>query len=148
MKNPHKLFETYLETHEGRYTSQKRAIADEIFKIKSHFEVEIFIDKLRADSKRFSRATVYRTIKQLLEAGLLQKISTKEGKVFYERRIPEKQHDHLICNTCGKILEISDEVIEKHLEKICEKLEFTPEYRSLHLYGECGKCTKKKKSKS
>jgi Fur family ferric uptake transcriptional regulator len=142
--NPHKAFQTYLEEHEGRYTTQKRTIVEEIFKIKQHFEVENFIDILRADNNKFSRATVYRTIKQLLDAGLLQKITTREGKVYYERSIPDRHHDHLICNSCGKILEIKENTIETYLEEICAKLDFTPEYRSLHLYGQCGKCNKKK----
>lgn len=144
MKNPHKVFEEYLDANEGRYTVQKRAIVDEIFKVKTHFEVEDFIDRLRADNNKFSRATVYRTIKQLLDAGLLQKISTRDGKVFYEKSVPDKQHDHLICNSCGKILEIKDPLISQYLNEHCDKLGFVPEYRSLHIYGQCNKCAKKK----
>jgi Fur family ferric uptake transcriptional regulator len=143
MKTPHKVFEEYLSTHEGRYTIQKRAIVDEIFKIRTHFEVEDFIDRLRADNNRFSRATVYRTIKQLLDAGLLQKISTRDGKVYYEKSVPDKHHDHIICNSCGKILEIKEDYIERYLGEYCEKIGFVPEYRSLHIYGQCSKCLKK-----
>jgi Fur family ferric uptake transcriptional regulator len=141
--NPHKVFEEYLKTHEGRYTAQKKAIVDAIFKVKHHFEVEIFIDTLRAKDNQFSRATVYRTIKQLLDAGLLQKIATRDGKVYYERSVPENHHDHLICNSCGKILEIKENIIETYLDEICAKIGFYPEYRSLHIYGQCEKCHKK-----
>ncbi len=146
MKNPHKLFEDYLETKDSRYTTQKRAIVEEIFQIKSHFEVEEFIDRLRADHNRFSRATVYRTIKQLLEAGLLQKISTRDGKVFYEKGVPDKHHDHIICNICGRILEIKEGFIDQYLSEYCEKIGFLPEYRSLHIYGQCNRCVKKQKT--
>ena len=144
MKNPHKLFEAFLTQHEGRYTAQKRAIVEEIFKIKYHFEVEDFIDSFRAKTQKLSRATVYRTIKQLLDAGLLQKIATRDGKVYYERSVPHQQHDHLICSTCGKIFEIKQDVIEKQLEEICHRFDFVPEYRSLHIYGTCSKCKKGK----
>ncbi len=143
LRNPHKAFEEYLSTHEGRYTLQKRIIVDEIFKIKDHFEIEDFIDRLRADKAKLSRATVYRTVKQLLDAGLIQKISTRNGKVFYERSTPDKHHDHIICNSCGKILEIKESFITDYLNTYCEKIEFLPEYRSLHIYGECSKCRKK-----
>lgn len=143
-QDPHKLFETYLGANEGRYTTQKRVIVDEIFKLKGHFEVEIFIDTLRGEAaQKLSRATVYRTIKQLLDAGLLQKISTRDGHVFYERSVPDKHHDHLICNSCGKIFEIKEDVIERYLEQVCSKIDFLPEYRSLHIYGQCSKCQKK-----
>ncbi len=142
MSKYHHLFEVYLSEHEGRYTSQKRMIAEEIFKSEHHFEVENFIDDFRSKVKKLSRATVYRTIKQLLEAGLLQKVMTRDGKVFYERSIPDQQHDHLICNGCGKILEIKDTHIQTYLDAICEKMNFRPGYRSLHIYGVCGACNK------
>jgi len=142
-KNAHKIFEEYLSNHEGRYTLQKKAIVEEIFKIKSHFEIEDFINKMRAEKHPFSRATVYRTVKQLLEAGLLQKIATKDGKVYYEYIRSQKQHDHLICNVCGKIFQLIDPTIDSVLETLLSKLDFHPEYRSLHIYGQCSKCQKK-----
>ncbi len=145
MKNPHKVFEEYLEANEGRYTTQKRVIVDEIFKIKTHFEVEEFIDRLRLDpTQRVARATVYRTIRQLLDAGLLQKISTRDGRVFYEKSIPDRHHDHIICNECGKIFEIKKNEIDHVLAEYCDKIGFVSEYRSLHIYGQCSKCAKKK----
>jgi Fur family transcriptional regulator, ferric uptake regulator len=141
----HKLFETYLAKHEGRYTVQKQIIVDEIIKTKHHFEVEDFIDKIRASEHRLSRATLYRTIKQLLDAQLLQKISTQDGKVYYEQSKEKKQHDHLICNTCGKIIEIKDDTIEAHLLEHCNSKGFIPQYRSLHIYGKCKQCVQKEK---
>ena len=68
MKKKHTLFDSYLRKNDGRYTQQKQEIATEIFKIKGHFEVENFIDDFRTITKKLSRATVYRTIKQLLDA--------------------------------------------------------------------------------
>ncbi|NDC83532.1 transcriptional repressor [bacterium] len=145
IKNPHKVFEDYLSANDGRYTAQKRAIVDEIFKIKTHFEVDDFIDHVRINDNRLSRATVYRTIKQLLDAGLLQKIATRDGKVFYERSVPDKHHDHVICNICGRIFEIKEDVIDQYVTEFCDRIGFLPEYRSLHIYGQCNKCNKKTK---
>ena len=136
MTAPHKQFEKFLEENVSRYTAQKRAIVDEIFKIKTHFEVDEFI----ADYSEFSRATVYRTIKQLLEGGFIQKISTKDGRVFYERAIGKKQHDHLICNNCGTIIEIKEDAVERYVTEFCDKIGFKPDYRSLHVYGLCQAC--------
>ncbi|MBT5953321.1 transcriptional repressor [bacterium] len=140
---PLKKFENYLVENEGRLTSQKKAIVEEVFNIDDHFEVENFIDKLRSEDKKFSRATVYRTIKQLLDAGLIQKISALNGKVFYERKMTNKEHDHVICNTCGEIYEINDNSIQKILDKYCKDIGFRPEYRSLHIYGLCKDCFKR-----
>lgn len=138
-KDAHDLFQDYLESHDSRYTAQKRAIATEIFKTNTHFEVEEFIDTIRAKDKKFSRATVYRTIKQLLEANLLQKISSIDGKVLYEHSTPQNHHAHVICNICGSIQEIKGKSIDNLIESECGKLNFTPTYQSLHIYGECHK---------
>lgn len=138
--DPHAAFEAYLAKHDSRYTTQKRAIADEIFFRQGHFEIETFIEELRKDGKTYSRATLYRTLKQLLDANLIQKIATKEGKVFYEQNIGTHQHDHIICNSCGKIMEITEDVIDSYVRSYCEKIKFTPQYRSLHIYGECSDC--------
>ena len=138
-KDAHSLFQEYLESHDSRYTAQKRAIATEIFKTKDHFEVEEFIDKIRSNDKKFSRATVYRPIKQLLEANLLQKITGIDSKILYEHSTPQNHHAHVICNICGNIQEIKGKAIDKIIESECGKLNFTPTYQSLHIYGECHK---------
>ena len=143
MSSPHKLFEKFLVEHKSRYTLQKRMIATEIFKTRSHFEIEEFIAKQRIKKNRVARATVYRTVKQLFEAGLIQKIDGQEGKVFYECCKPKEQHDHLICKDCGKIMEFNDKEIEKSIQKQCDLLAFKLEYRSIHIYGKCDKCQKK-----
>lgn len=137
MKNPHKLFEEYLINHDGRYTSQKKAIATEIFNAAEHFEVEEFIDRIRLKDKKFSRATVYRTIKQLLDANLLQKITSFDGKILYEHCTPQNHHAHVICNVCSKIFEIRGKSVENLVKAECDKLDFIPAYQSLHVYGQC-----------
>lgn len=140
-KNLHILFEDYLTSNDGRYTSQKKTIITAIEKLKGHFEVEDFIDQFRKNEK-LSRATVYRTIKQLLDAGLLQKISTRDGKIYYEKSNPQKEHTHLICNICGKIFELKEPEMDKIIQKYCHKIGFLSQYQSIHIYGQCKSCQK------
>ena len=71
---------------------------------------------------------------------IIGKITTKDGKVFYEHNFTSKNHDHIICNSCGKIFEIESDRIENYINEYCEKLGFKPEYRSLHIYGTCKDC--------
>ncbi|RAP28718.1 hypothetical protein DID78_04595 [Candidatus Marinamargulisbacteria bacterium SCGC AG-343-D04] len=141
MSDPHKVFETYLSKNEGRYTSTKKLITTELFNLSEHFEVENFIDHLRAKYKTMSRATVYRTIKQLLDAGLLQKITTRDGKVFYEQSRPQNEHAHIICNICGKIFEMHDKELNDKIDNYCENMNFKVDYRSIHIYGQCNNCS-------
>ena len=136
-------FEAYLKQHEGRYTIQKKAIAERVFKAKAPFEIEVFIDTIRKRDRHFSRATVYRTIKQLIDADLLQKIPTMDGKVFYEAKSEAQQHAHLICKLCGSIEEIDQSSFQNFLETYCKTVGFSIEYQSLHLYGSCRNCSRK-----
>ncbi len=139
MNKAYKLFETYLQSQNSRLTNQKKAILHEIISIKSHFEIDSFITKLTNKNKDhvISRATIFRTIKQLLDAKLIQKITTRTGKVYYEQTISRDHHAHLICNSCGKIFEIEDNTIEQQLNQYAKKLNFSPKYHSIHLYAEC-----------
>jgi len=140
MKKTHATFEKFLTEQDSRYTSQKQTIVEEIGKIRRHFEVEDFIDKLRHNNTQFSRATVYRTLKQLFDAGLIQKITTKDGKVFYEHNFRRKHHDHIICSVCGSISELSEKIIDQVIDDYCKKTGFSLEYRSMHIYGKCRGC--------
>jgi len=140
MQKYHQKFEAYLEKTQSRYTSQKKALVEAIYKTKTHFEVEDFINTLHTKKITFSRTTLYRTIKQLLEANLIQKIATQDGKVFYEKASENNIHDHLICNNCGAIIEIESKQIHAIITQYCEENTFSPEYRSLHIYGKCETC--------
>lgn len=140
MINIHEKFETYLKESGSRYTAQKRLIVGEIGKMKHHFEVDSFVGKMKRKDAECSRATIYRTIKQLLEAKMLQKIQTKDGKVFYEQNYYKEHHAHLICNSCGKIDEISEETISVWVKNYCKFKNFDPDYQSLHIYGTCDEC--------
>ena len=132
-----KILDQLIEKTGGRYTEQKKVIITELSKLRHHFDIDDFIEIVRKKDKKASRATVYRFIKQLLEEGLLQKITTKAGKVYYEQNFSSKHHDHIICNHCGKIFELKENKIDHYLEEYCKKLNFIPDYRSLHIYGAC-----------
>ena len=136
-KKIHEQFQEFLEKNDSRYSTQKKTILTEVLKTKKHFEIEEFLLTLYKKNQKIGRATVYRTVKQLLEAGLIQKISTKDGKVYYESSPDQVHLDHIICNDCGKITEVKDPKIETLIKTHCEKLGFIPTYRSLHIYADC-----------
>ena len=139
LKNSHNNFEKYLIEQDSRYTNRKREIADVIFKSKTHFEVDEFLAKLHSQKRRFSRATFYRTIKQLLDAGLIQKVNMPDGKVFYEQTASREHHAHLICNFCGKISEFEETQLLNKINSYCTQQQFTPRYHSIHIYADCEK---------
>ena len=77
----HKVFGAFLLKAEQKYTTQRKHIVDEVFKIHDHFEIEEFISILRNAKIIVARATVYSTVKLLLEAKLVRKVRLSKGDI-------------------------------------------------------------------
>ncbi|MBL6722869.1 MAG: transcriptional repressor [Candidatus Margulisbacteria bacterium] len=140
MSDLHTQFEVYLGKHNQRYTQQKKDIVASIVTQVDPFEIETFLAQFNKDKRKIGRATLYRTIKQLLDAKLIQKIDTGNGRVCYKYNQELQHHDHMICNQCGQLYAINIEKLSNILNNECKAFGFTPEYRSLHIYGKCSNC--------
>ena len=126
-----------------RLTDQRKIIVklleETIMDTKFHPDVDELHKRAIIIDKKISIATVYRTVKLLEEANIIDKHEFKEGKSRYEA-VTEIHHDHLIDITSGEIIEFVDEEIEKLKKKIANKLGFDLVDHRLELY-----CKKKKK---
>lgn len=129
-----------------KLTKQRKDILKELLKIKGHFEIEELAYKLKDKKIKASRATVYRTLSILKELGLINEVIKHGNKTYYEVNLKE-HHDHLVCLSCGKIIEFHDEKIEKIQNKICKKFKFKPSYHRLEIFGICNECQKKLKKR-
>ena len=83
--SPRERFEEFLQSRGKRITQQRRIIVDEVFKRHDHFDAEDLIAHLGkvAEAQRVSRPTVYRTLSELVDAGLLRSM-TLGGRTVYE----------------------------------------------------------------
>ena len=143
MTDFHNEFATYLTKKHQRYTIPKKKIVSAIIEKHDPFEIEALLAECNQTGTHMARASLYRTVKQLLDANLIQKITSANGKVCYKTNHALNQHDHIICNTCGQIFEFNRKKIDQILMDECMKLRFKPEYRSLHIYGMCQTCSTK-----
>ena len=111
--SPQERFEEYLQSRGKRITQQRRALVDYIFERHDHFDADELIDSLgrRDDGDKISRPTVYRTLNELVEAGLLRKM-TLSGRAVYEHDYGYPQHDHLYCQICDKLIEFSSDELQ------------------------------------
>lgn len=109
-----------------------------------HLTAEEIYEKIKTDSPGIGLATVYRTIQLLLELHLIDRINLDDGFVRYEivsmENGAEKQHHHLICRNCGKIIAFQDEILERLEEKIRETTGFRVVDHEVKLYGYCKEC--------
>lgn len=132
--------ESLLANNKIRLTKERREIIQEILNQNSHFSPEkLFID-LKNKGSKVSRASVYRTINILLDAGVIEQVEKNEESSHYEFTLGKKHHDHLICLNCGKIIEFYSPSLEVLQREICSKHEFIPQKHTLEIYGKCKKC--------
>ena len=92
---------------------------------------------------RVSRATLYNTIELLLECKLIRKHQFGKAQAQFEKSFLSRQHDHIICTTCDKVIEFCDPRILNIKNSIIESMNFQIERHALNFYGTCNNCQNK-----
>ncbi len=108
-----------------------------------HVSAEDLYKKLIDMGEEIGLATVYRVLNQFDDAGIVTRHSFEGGKSVFELT-QQQHHDHLICLDCGRVIEFSDDNIERLQREIAEKHNIKLTNHSLYLYGNCtaGDCRK------
>lgn len=129
-----------------KLTPQRRAIVDSIIDNEGkHLTAEEIYDLVRVDCPEIGLATVYRTIILLEELGIVCKLDLGDGCSRYELVHDEESHNHhhLVCSSCGKVIEVEGDLLEAIEHNIEEKYRFTIHNHSLKFFGNCSDCTEK-----
>lgn len=123
-----------------RSTRQRDLILDVFLSSHDHVSVEELYLKVKSSHPGIGQATVYRTLKLFVEAGLAREMTLSDGQTRYEHLLAGEHHDHLICTGCGKIIEFEDETIERLQNEIASRHGYTISSHRLELYGVCPVC--------
>ena len=118
-------------------TAPRKVIIECLDDLSSHFTLD---DLLKAVEKRrpgVGQATLYRTMRLLVEAEIVEEHRFDDGVTRYEVQDDETHHDHLICLTCGKIIEFEDKVIEERQETLAREFGIKIINHKMELYGHC-----------
>jgi Fur family transcriptional regulator, ferric uptake regulator len=136
-------FQTFLQQQGLKLTGERKALVREIFATHYHFEADELLAKMKQRDVKISRATVYRTLELLVKSGMVRRVHLGEDHYHYERVSRNSHHDHLVCTTCGGVIEFHDPELEARQIDVCEKKKFTPTFHNLQILGICENCRRK-----
>ena len=137
-----KAIQEKLEAHYRRRgmrrTPQRELIVAAAFSADEHFTADDLWERARARDPSTSRATVYRTITMLVEAGVLREVDLGQGLACYDPNFVGKpHHNHLVCVDCGRVIEFEDSHLELLNDCLSRRLGFKATRQSLRIEACC-----------
>jgi len=133
------LMKNLLSKKGYKSTSQRDKIARWIFSSDNHFTVDELISSFKNKNEKISTATAYRVINLLLELNMIIEHDFGKNEKYYESAIENKDHDHLVCIYCNKVIEFQNLQINK-IKKQLQKYDFEIKSYSFKVYGVCPEC--------
>jgi len=130
--------EQYLYENGLRMTRQRQLIAEAFFSTRGHPNIDELYESIRKEDPSVGQATVYRTLKLLVDSGLASQSRFGDGTTRYESARRE-HHDHLICTDCGKIVEFRNDTIEQLQDRTARELGFEMTDHEMVIHARCVK---------
>ncbi|MGE0609344.1 MAG: Fur family transcriptional regulator [Pirellulales bacterium] len=143
---PQQRFEEFLQSRGKRNTGPRRTIVDQVFSHHEHFDADELLAQLAANpaGRKVSRPTVYRTLTEMVDAGLLREMPLA-GRRVYEHDYGYPQHDHLFCQKCKALIEFSNDEVKEIREAVARQHQFRETGHRLIIFGTCAECSKPKR---
>jgi Fur family transcriptional regulator, ferric uptake regulator len=131
---------TSLRPAGGKRSSKRDKIVDVFLRQKGHVSADDLFDRIRRESAGIGRATVYRTLQWMVDAGIARKVDFGEGRSRFEASYRHPRHFHLICSTCHSSSEFLSSDIESLMEEIAAARNFAAGESVVQIYGTCEAC--------
>ncbi len=137
-EDPRAELSSYVARKALKWTRQRQVILDVFLDSGEHLTSEEIHAMVVRQDPTIGLATVYRTLRLFVEAGIASERRFQDGVTRYEVR--HEHHDHLICVRCGRIVEFESDAIESLQDTIAEEHGFSLLSHRHELYGACGSC--------
>ena len=125
-------------------TSQRRLLLSVMQEAETHLDAKELYRRASDKDASISLATVYRNLHVFKEQGLINERHLGQARCFYEmKRLGE--HQHLVCESCGQVIEFESPLIRKLIEEVQRKNNFSVTKIELYLEGYCHKCKEGKR---
>ena len=127
-------------------TKEREIILNDLETRGEHFNAESLYSSLSQKKQRVSKPTIYRTLKLLEKLRLIERFDIKKNCFYYEPPLHRREHGHLICEECGKIVDFSIGDFGMIKSAIVKEKDFTLGYISVRAFGLCQSCLKAMKT--
>jgi len=129
------VFRRYLHGQKLKFTPERAMILDAVLRREGLFEPEQLVTDLKSLGHQASRATVYRTLSHLQDAGILKQVFFDNKQSYYEVIAGRQTYDYLICVQSGRVVEFSSDKLRKLRDEICRQHGFEPLSHQFHIFG-------------
>jgi Fur family transcriptional regulator, ferric uptake regulator len=140
-ESPVEKFRAFLEIRGEKLTEPRRVLVRHIFDSHKHFDADELVRDLHDAGHHVSRSTVYRTLRLLVEAGLLRELRLT-NRSAYEHDYGYPAHDHLHGTNCNKVVEFRNDEILKLRDAVSLAHGFRPTGHRFLITGVCSKCSR------
>lgn len=134
------VFRRFIHRRGMRNTPERETIIREIFSRHDHFDVDELYLRLRRQGVRVSKASIYRTLPLLIEAGLITEVFFEDGHMHYEHTFGHEHHCHLRCTECRRVIEFFDASLEGLEDRLVRDYDFRISGYRLEVFGLCPEC--------
>ncbi len=129
------IFRRAIKASGQKYTPERAQILDLIVRKEGLFEADELIEKLRGGSFRVSKATVYRTIKLLVDAGIIRRVLVSKEQAHYQLVYGTSPNDLLVVVDTGEVIAIDVPELGAIRERICREHGLTPQGHNLQIFA-------------
>ena len=141
-RDPRDVLRDFITSNGLKNSRQRELIAETFFASDGHLSVDELLERVRVEDPKVGQATVYRTMKLLAKCGLAEVRQFGDGHTRYEHIAvgEHEHHDHLICTSCGLIIEFVNPQIEQLQDRVASAHGFAVHHHKMELYGTCADC--------
>ena len=122
-----------------RLTPQRMMILEAVDGADDHISAEEIYAQVCARYPHLNISTVYRTLELLKELELVTETDMGDGRVRYHN-IKKGHHHHLVCQQCGKIIDLDESVLSPLEVALSRDYGFDADLKHLAIFGRCKKC--------
>ena len=124
----------------GKRSGRREQILNVFLRQEGHLGADELVELARREDQGISRATVYRALQWMVEAGIARKVDLGEGRFRFEHSYRHPRHFHLICKSCNRSSEFLSPDIEALVEEVASARSFSARQSVLQIYGTCAEC--------